>query len=221
MLCLCDIFLSRTEFRAAYLLPIAWTASLVPVFGPGLVRAEINNAGALAPCLFAAVDQTARLRSCEEARPYGAQGAIPDATSAGPWRLVRTPNPRGGPDAVSIMQTAEAARSDIDLVGLTLRCSDIGFDVIVVFLKAFPPRTHPKVELTTGGATVHLEATVIPPGAAISLPAEAATMVKGSWQSSLELAIEVKDDGNTTRGVISLVGLGPALSLLTSNCPSR
>jgi hypothetical protein len=220
MLFICDTSLGRTEFRAAYLLAIAWMAALVPVFESGLVRAEINNASALAPCLFAA-DQAARLRSFEEARPYGAQGAIPDATGAGTWRLVRTPNPRGGPDAVSIMQTADAARSDIDLVGLTLRCSDTGFDVLVVFLKPFPPRTRPKVELTTGGATVLLEATVIAPGAAISLPAEAATLVKGSWQSSLELAIEVKEDGNATRGVISLVGLGPALSLLTSNCPSQ
>jgi hypothetical protein len=220
MLFICDALLGRTEFRAAYLLPIAWMAFLVPVFEPGLVRAEINNAGALAPCLFAA-DQAARLCSFEEARPYGAQGALPDARSVGTWRLVRTPNPRGGADAVSIMQTADAARSDIDLVGLTLRCSDTGFDVIVVFLKPFPPRTHPKVELTTGGATVHLEATVIPPGAAISLPAEATTLVKGPWQSSSELAIEVEDDGNAIRGFISLAGLGPALSLLAPNCPSR
>src|SRR5262249_15853099 len=54
-----------------------------------------------------------------------------------------------------------------------VRCSDTGFDVLVVFLTPFPPRTHLKVKLTNGGATVHLEATVIPPGAAISLPAEA------------------------------------------------
>jgi hypothetical protein len=43
--------------------------------------------------------------------------------------------------------------------------------------------------------------------------------VKGS--SSSELAIEVEDDGNATRGFISLVGLEPALSLLASNCPTR
>lgn len=221
MLFICDIPLGRTEFRAAYLLPIVWMASLVPVFEPGLVRAEINNAGARAPCLLAAADQAGRLRSFEEARPYGAQSAVPAPTSGGTWRLVRTPNPRGGPDAVSIMQTADAARSDIDLAGLALRCSDTGFDVLVVFLKPFPPRTHPKVKLTTGGATVQLEATVIPPGAAISLPAEAAMLLKGSGQSSSELAIEVEDDGNATRGIISLVGLGPALSLLTANCPSR
>jgi hypothetical protein len=96
---------------------------------------------------LAAADQTARRRSFEEA-------------------MVRTPNPHGGPDAASIMQTADTARSDIDLVGLTLRCSDTGFDVLVVFLKPFPPSANPKVKLTTGGATVRLEATVIPPGAA-------------------------------------------------------
>jgi len=173
----------------------------------------------LAPCLSAA-DQTARLRSFEEATSYGAQSTVFAATNADTWRLVRTPNPRGGPDAVSIMQMADTARSDIDLVGLTLRCSDTGFDVLVVFLRPFPPRTRPKVRLTTGATTVHLEATVLPPGAAISLPAEAATLVKGS-QSSSELAVEVEDDGNATRGVISLAGLGPALSLLTSNCPLR
>jgi hypothetical protein len=221
MLYLCDISLSRTKFRAAYLLPIACTAFLVPVFEAGLVRAQIINGGALAPCLLAAADQAGRLRSCEEARSYGAQSTVVAAANAGTWRLVRTPNPRGGPDAVSIMQTADTARSDIDLVGLTLRCSDTGFDVLVVFLKPFPPRTHPKVKLTSGGTTVHLEATVIPPGAAISLPAEVATLVKGSWQSTSELAIEVEDDGNATRGFISLVGLAPALSLLASNCPVR
>jgi hypothetical protein len=200
--------LSRTEFRAAYLLPIACMASLAAV-------------GALAPCLSAAADQTARLRSFEEASSYDAQSTVFAATNVGTWRLVRTPNPRGGPDAVSIMQTAETARSDVDLVGLTLRCSDTGFDVLVVLLRPFPPRTHPKVKLTSSGTTVHLEATVIPPGAAISLPAEAATLVKGSWQSSSELAIEVEDDGDATRGFISLVGLEPALSLLASNCPTR
>src|SRR5262249_17223849 len=147
MLCLCDTSLSRT-FRAAYLMPIAWMTSLAPVFEPALVRAAVNDTG-------------------EEAGPNAAQSVILTATSGGSWRLVRTPDPRGGPDAVSIMQTADAARSDIDLVGLTLRCSDTGFDVLVVFLKPFPPRAHPKVKLTTGSATVHLEATVIPPGAAI------------------------------------------------------
>jgi hypothetical protein len=205
---------------ATCLLPIAWMAFLVPVFEPGLVRAEIDNAGSLARCPLIA-DQAARLRCFEEARSNVFQGVSPAATSVGTWRLVRTPNPRGGPDAVSVMHPADPSQSDIDLAGLMLRCSDTGFDVLIVFLKPFPPRRHPKVKLTTRGVTVHFDATVIASGAAILLPAEAARLVNGAWQSSSELAIEVDDDSNAVRGVISLVGLGPALSLLTSNCPSR
>ena len=193
---------------------------MVPIFEPGWVRAEIDNAGSLARCPLIA-DQAARLRCFEEARSNAFQGVPPPATSVGTWRLIRTPNPRGGPDAVSITHTADPSQSDIDLAGLMLRCSDTELDVLIVFLKPFPPRRHPKVKLTTRGVTVHFDATVVAPGAAILLPAEAARLVKGSWQSSSELAIEVDDDSNAVRGVISLVGLGPALSLLTSNCPSR
>ena len=80
----------------AYLLPNALMASLLPVFEPGLVRAEINDAGALAPYLLAAADQGGRLRSLEEASSYGAQSTVFATTNAGTWR-VRTPNPRGGP----------------------------------------------------------------------------------------------------------------------------
>src|SRR5262245_14711786 len=39
----------------------------------------------------------------------------------GTWRLVRTPDPRGGSEAVSIMQTADVSRSDIDFAGVMLR----------------------------------------------------------------------------------------------------
>ena len=36
------------------------------------------------------------------------------AETTGGWRLLRTPNPYGGADAVSITHTAELARSDPD-----------------------------------------------------------------------------------------------------------
>src|SRR5690349_8808273 len=41
--------------------------------------------------------------------------STPEATSSqDPWPLVRTPNPKGGKDAVSIMRTADTAQSDPD-----------------------------------------------------------------------------------------------------------
>ena len=45
----------------------------------------------------------------------GQRNALPGA-----WRLVRTSNPSGGRDAVSIMHTADIARSDVDFAGLML-----------------------------------------------------------------------------------------------------
>jgi hypothetical protein len=202
-------------------LPIGWIASLILIVEPGLTRAEINIAGSPAPYLLVADQADAQLRFVEETRSNADQGASTATVSVGTWRLVQTPGPRGGPGAVSITQAADPSRTDVDLAGLMLRCSDIGFDVLIIFLKPFPPHAHPKVKLTAGGATVQLDATVISPGAAISLPAAAAALVNGSWQSSSELEIAVNDDREAVRGVISLAALGPALSLLKSNCRSR
>src|SRR5208282_1565839 len=59
-------------------------------------------------------DDAARLR-CYEATTKPSPNAALQALGpgAGTWRLVRTPNPTGGPQAVSIMQTADIARSDL------------------------------------------------------------------------------------------------------------
>src|SRR2546423_8415413 len=40
------------------------------------------------------------------------------------WRMIRTPAPRGGPEAVAIMRTADTAQSDPDLAGLIIRCQE-------------------------------------------------------------------------------------------------
>jgi hypothetical protein len=186
----------------------------------GLARTQSSNASSLDKCRSVA-DQTARLRCYQGATSDPVQRAKPDSLSPGTWRLVRTPNPRGGPDAVSIMQTADPSRSDLDLAGLMLRCGDTSFDVLIVLLKPFPPRARPKVNLKARASSVELQATVLSPGAAISLSSEAAALVNGPWQLSTELAVEINENNNAIRGVISLVGLTPALALLMSNCPSR
>jgi hypothetical protein len=143
-----------------------------------------------------------------------------DGSRLGSWRLVRTPNSRGGPDAVSIMQTPDPSRSDIDLAGLMLRCSDRGFEVLIVLLHPLSSRARPQVKLTPGGSAA-LAATVVPPGAALALPSEATALVTGPWQSASEVALEVDESDRVVRGVVSLAGLAPALDLLRSNCPPR
>jgi hypothetical protein len=104
------------------------------------------------------------------------------------------------------MQMANASQSDIGLAGLVVRCGETSVDVLIVLLKPFPPRTHPRVKLATRDSTAEVQATVLSPGVVISLPREAAALVHGPWQSSREVAVEVGEDNDLIRGVISLVG---------------
>jgi hypothetical protein len=187
-------------------------------------------------------DDAARLRCFEEAtaRPIGPpSSATPEAgPKPGPklglepssgirtWRLVRTPNPISGPDAVSIMRTADIVKSDIDLAGLMLRCSKGNFEVIVVLVRPLPPRAHPKVTVGTGGGSVDFTATVLPPGVEVLLPADASALASGPWQTAPELSVQIASvDGNEpaapVKGIIPLAGLGSAIPLLLSNCPSQ
>jgi hypothetical protein len=196
-------------------------------------HAQYGPAAALERCR-SIIDHTAWLRCYEDATGSPTEPANPgtpgldssgldssglDDSRLGSWRLVRTPNPRGGPDAVSIMQTPDPSRSDINLAGLMLRCSDKSFEVLIVLLEPLSPRSRPEVKLTTGGA-VAFTASVVSPNAVLALPSEATALVTGPWQSAPEVAIEVDESDKVIRGVVSFAGLAPALDLLRSNCPS-
>jgi hypothetical protein len=181
--------------------------------------AETRLAAPLERCGWIA-DETARMRSYAPAS-QSIERNRPNAQGLGTWRFMRTPNARGGPDEISIVQTANPSRSDIDLAGLMLRCGDDGVDVLIVFIRPLAPRSRPSVKLTARGTPVAFDGLVIPPGVLISLPREATTLALGPWQSSPELALEVTENGNVIRGVVSLAGLAPALALLMSNCLSR
>lgn len=175
----------------------------------------------------AITDVAARLRCFESATSKPATKVTPQTLglATGTWRLVRTRNPTGGKDAISIMQTADIAKSDLDLAGLMLRCGDTGVEVLLVLVRPLPPRAHPRVIATAAGKRTDFTATVVPPGAALLLPQEATELASGPWTAAAELAVQVEpgpSDGEPTavRGVIPLTGLGGALPLLTANCPS-
>jgi|HubBroStandDraft_6_1064221.scaffolds.fasta_scaffold505215_2 hypothetical protein len=177
----------------------------------------------------AIADGAARLRCYEAATAKPAPG-LPLPTpgpslTTGPWRLVRTPNPAGGPDAVSVMKTADVTKSDIDLAGLMLRCGKSNFDVRLVLVRPLPPRARPKVTATASGRTADLIGSVVPPGAEVLLPQEATALASGPWQIAPDLSVEVgpvegDDPPTPIRGVIALAGLGAALAQLQANCPA-
>ena len=173
-------------------------------------------------------DDHARLR-CYEAAAAPASAAPQPPSSApalrpqgrGSWRLVRTPNPEGGRDAVSVMQTADVSRSDLDFAGLVIRCGETGIEVLVVVVEPLRPRTHPTVVVSDGATTTRFTASVVPPGALVLLPPEAATLAMGPWQSPSDLSIELDDDGGRLRGVIPVQGMKGALHELHANCAAQ
>jgi len=218
---------------------LGWLGGLavLSVIGPAFGQSPDPQAS-LQRCRTIA-DAAARLRCFEEAtsrpsdqaapnpgpKPGPGTGPIP-GPGIGAWRLVRTSNPASGADTISIMRTADIVKSDIDLAGLMLRCAKSNFEVIVVLLRPLPPRAHPKVTLGAGGGSVDLAATVVPPGAEVLLPADASALASGPWQTAPELSVQIaavdgKEPSAPVQGIIPLAGLGNAIPLLLSNCPSQ
>jgi len=137
------------------------------------------------------------------------------------WALIRTRNPKGGPDAVAITKTADTARSDPDLAGLIIRCQEKpGFEIALGTVRPFPPRTKRDVVFTFGTEQSILHAEASPAGTALILPIDATAFTTGPWRGLKELAVTIKDPEVEIRGVIPLDGLAPALAKLTANCPS-
>jgi hypothetical protein len=146
--------------------------------------------------------------------------ASADAAQTGAWHLLRTANPHGGADAVSMSHTADVTRSDPDLAGLMLRCGEIGAGVVIVVISAFPPRAQPSVTIGPEGKEWRFETHVLPPGAELLLPAQATALAMAPWQSAHELTVKISSPEQSFGGVIAIDGLGTALATLTANCPT-
>jgi hypothetical protein len=136
----------------------------------------------------------------------------------GGWHFVRTHNPSGGADAISIMRTADTSKSDLDFAGLMIRCRQDGTEVLVVFIRAFPLRAQPSVIFNQSGRETRFKAAVDPPGSAIRIPGDARSLVEDAWQSQGDLLVRVEDGQTTIRGVVPLDGLQAGFKMLLSNC---
>jgi hypothetical protein len=138
------------------------------------------------------------------------------------WPLVVTPPPPGSGEheAVSIMRTADTARSDPDLAGLMIRCQEKpGLQVLLALVRPLPPGAKRTVVVspTTTPSTIHAE--VSPFGTGIILPVEPSMFTTGQWRGLKELAVLIQDPEADIRGVIPLDGLAPALAKLSASCP--
>ena len=152
-------------------------------------------------------------------QPMVSQAADTQAATVGNWRLLRTANPQGGRDAVSMSRTADMARSDLDLAGMMLKCGEHGTEIVIVALTPFPPRARPEVTISALGREWRFGASVVPPGAELLLPTEATYLAAGAWQSAHELSVNVKSQEQSFRGIIPIDGLAAAFATLSANCP--
>ena len=140
--------------------------------------------------------------------------------SAGDWHFVLTANPHNAGDSASISHIADVTRSDLDLAGVMVRCSKMGVDVMIVLIVPFPRHVHPSVAIIADGKESRFDVSVLPPGAELLLPAEAARLAGGLWQSASELSVTVSSAGRSFGGVIPIDGLSSAFGKLVANCPT-
>lgn len=132
------------------------------------------------------------------------------------WPLIRTPNPKGGPDALAIMRAANTSKSDPDLAGLIVRCQDNpALEVLLALVRPLPPRRKREVSLTLGSERPTFTAEVSPAGTALILPVEPSAL-----SAQHDLTVEIKDADGRIAGVIPLDGLGLALAKLKASCAS-
>jgi hypothetical protein len=163
-------------------------------------------------------DDQARLNCFKNLLPGDSLKPASSATSDG-WPLIRTPRPKGGPDAVAIMRTADTAQSDPDLAGLMVRCAEKpGLEVLLALVRPFPPRSKRDVVLTAGTSKSVLHAETTSVGTALILPIEATAFTTGPWRGLKELAVTINDPEAEIHGVISLEGLAPAMTKLLASC---
>jgi hypothetical protein len=189
------------------------------------LKHQMQNPGWILQLLIAAyIIAAAPASSTKAADPNSeASPPSPDQTFSSElgdgWRLMRTRNPKGGADAISITHPADTSRSDLDLVGLMIRCSEKNPEVLVVVLSALPASTRPHVTLETQVDTTEFEATVAPPGTLVLLPEGATRLVLEQWQSVPDLAVRVDHGKSAMAGVVKLGGLSEAFKTLESTCP--
>lgn len=138
-----------------------------------------------------------------------------------PWRLVRGAGTNGEPGASAILHTVEFGRSDPRIAGLMLRCGKQNLEIIVVVVEPFPPHAHPQVTLSTPEHESRFVGTIIPTGAGIRLPSDAAGLVTNQWVRARELDIKVTDGDTMIDGVIAMSGLSEALDSLNAECVQK
>ncbi|EJN09139.1 hypothetical protein PMI42_06896 [Bradyrhizobium sp. YR681] len=142
-------------------------------------------------------------------------------TLADGWRLVKSRNPSGGGEIVSVMHAVDTAKSDVGLAGMSLRCGAIGPEVILILLDPVQTTGRLPVTLKTGSIKTQFEASVLQDGRAILLPLAATAVSNAAKRGTTEISITVDTQPQTINGIVPLTGLLSALNSLSVHCSGK
>jgi hypothetical protein len=159
-------------------------------------------------------------QQCEEMFARQVQAGTRTSQLQGGWRLVKTRDPRGGPDAVSVLHAADTAKSDLNFAGLTFRCGQTGIETLLIVLNPLVRGTRYSVSVKSGSAETQFEATALQGGEVLLLPPSATALAGGSWQVVPELSVDIAGP-SPIRGSVPLGGLSGALSALSQSCAAH
>lgn len=160
------------------------------------------------------------LQRCEDMFARKVEAGSRTSQLPGGWRLVKTPDPSGGPDAVSVLHAADTTKSDLNFAGLTLRCGQTGIETLLILLDPLPRGSQYGVLVKSGSTETPFEAKALQRGEVLLLPPGATALAGGAWQSVPELSVDIAGP-SPIRGSVALGGLAGALSTLSQSCPAR
>lgn len=208
--------LARAKLQLLVLMLYLFGASGLPAQS----RSAVDASRSFDRCKIIADDQE-RLDCLKKLIPIPPV-AVGHAAGEDLWPLVRTPDPQGGPDAVAIMRTPVAARSDADLAGLMIRCRDKpGLEVVLALVRPVPPRSKQIVTLASKAVQTVLHAQAASAGTVLILPMDATAFTTGPWGGQTELGVTIKGPAGEIRGVVPLDGVAGSLARLSAACRSR
>ena len=180
----------------------------------------------LAPVLILCADSLAADTLATGKSAPGAENPPPvnpglagSETPAGAWHLVHGEGKET--ETQAILHTPEFERSDPQLAGLMLRCGQKGIETIVVVVEPYSPETRPEIVLRSAEREIHFEGRMIPTGAGIRLPDEAANWLTQAAKASGEVEIEIAAANKKVDGVVGLTGLPSAVQPLNSDCVQK
>jgi hypothetical protein len=157
-------------------------------------------------------------QQCEERFARQVQSGSRTSQLQGGWQLVKTPDPRGGPEAVSVLHVADTAKSDLNFAGLTFRCGQTGIETLLVLLEPLARGTQYGVLVKSGTTQNQFEAKALQGGTVLLLPPGATALAGASWQAVPELSVDIAGP-SPIHGSVPIGGLSGALSTLSQSCP--